>query len=181
MNNTIGLVDGVAVHVVDDPWILVDDETEVTKSQAMILTLQHWQGLGEGGCNEGLEHGIVLGPDDDPVVLEALVNTLPIIALQFPSFRDGRAYSQANLLRTRYGFKGDLRAVGDVLRDQLALMRHCGFTSFAVRTDKSVTDALKGFAEYGMIYARSVRMPEPLYRRRVRECHDGTLAGTSQE
>lgn len=64
------------------------------------------------------------------------------------------------------GFKGELRAVGEVLRDQLIHMRHCGFTSFAVRSDKSAKDALKGLAGFDMIYARSVTTPEPLFRRR---------------
>ncbi|KAA1170985.1 DUF934 domain-containing protein [Marinobacter salinexigens] len=165
MNNIIGLVNGGGVYLADDQWTFVDDEVWVTKSRPMILPLDQWQKLDESGTGVRSIHGVWLGPDDDPAVLGPISGELPIIALQFPSFRDGRAYSQANLLRTRYGFKGDLRAIGDVLRDQLALMRHCGFTSFAIRADKCVSDALKGFDGYDMIYARSATTPEPLYRR----------------
>ena len=91
---------------------------------------------------------------------------LPLIALEFPSFRDGRAYSQAYLLRTRLGWQGELRAVGDVLRDQLSHMRQCGFDAFAVREDKSATDALKGLNGISVLYGRSVLEPRPLFRRR---------------
>ncbi|SFM26762.1 DUF934 domain-containing protein [Marinobacter zhejiangensis] len=175
MNNVIGLVDGVAECLADDPWRLDDGEKGSSTGESVIVTLERWKAALCGGEAGGASnHGVVLGPDDDPAELRAAIGRIPIIALQFPSFRDGRAYSQANLLRTRYGFKGDLRAIGDVLRDQLVLMRHCGFTSFAVRSDKCVVDALKGFDGCDMVYARSVATPEPLYRRRVR-------GGQSQE
>jgi uncharacterized protein (DUF934 family) len=91
---------------------------------------------------------------------------VPLIALDFPSFRDGRAYSQAYLLRTRMGWQGELRAIGDVLRDQLSHMRQCGFDAFAVREDKSAEEALKGLAGTSVLYGRSVIEPRPLFRRR---------------
>jgi uncharacterized protein (DUF934 family) len=91
---------------------------------------------------------------------------VPLIALQFPIFRDGRAYTQAYVLRVRLGWQGELRAVGDVLRDQLSHMRQCGFNSFAIRADKSAADALKGLAGISVLYGRSVIQPSPLFRRR---------------
>jgi uncharacterized protein (DUF934 family) len=107
-----------------------------------------------------------LGPDDEVESLKPWFSHLPLIALDFPSFRDGRGYSQAYLLRTRLGWTGELRAVGDVLRDQLSHMRQCGFDSFAVREDKSAEDALKGLAGMSVLYGRSVIEPRPLFRRR---------------
>lgn len=161
MNNMIGIVDGLAVHIDDDPWMFLPDEPVTDKS---ILALHAWKDM----FNEldAQRYGVMLEPDDDPQVLEEWLAHIPVIALQFPCFRDGRAYSQASLLRTRYRFQGDLRAVGDVLRDQLILMRHCGFSSFAVREDKSVIDALKGLTGFDQIYARSVTQPAPRFRSR---------------
>lgn len=166
MKNTIGLVDGIAIHLVDDVWVLVADDQDLPSDARAILSLKRWR---KGVLIEGAEVdscGVLLGPDDELEELLPWIGRIPLVVLQFQSFHDGRAYSQANLLRTRYRFKGDLRAVGDVLRDQLALMRHCGFSSYIIREDKSVSDALKGLAGFDLIYARSVTNPEPLFRRR---------------
>jgi uncharacterized protein (DUF934 family) len=108
-----------------------------------------------------------ISPDDDfePVVPRLLA--LEMIAIDFPSFRDGRGYSIAKLLRTRYGWNGELRAIGDVLRDQLNYMRRCGFDAFAVRADKDIEDALKSFGFYSVTYQAGVDDPMPLFRRRA--------------
>ncbi len=143
MSNLIRLVDGQAVVEQDDPAL-------------RIVPLAQWQ-AGEG---------LLLGPDDDVESLQPLLADVAMIAIDFPSFRDGRGYSQAYLLRRRLGWQGELRAVGDVLRDQLSHMRQCGFDSFAVRADKSVEDALKGLAGMSVLYGRSAIEPRPLFRRR---------------
>jgi uncharacterized protein (DUF934 family) len=82
---------------------------------------------------------------------------------QVPSavFSDGRGYSHARVLRDTYGFAGELRAVGDVQRDQLFLMRRCGFDSFRIRTDRDATDALAGFGEFSGVYQSSTIDPHP--------------------
>lgn len=170
MKNTIGTVKGHASVLHDDPWSLIDDEVVDNSadqhSSYKIVSLESLLALEKVGERQQGQHGVILHPDDDPEILLPWLDFLTLIALQFPRFSDGRAYSQAYLLRGRYGFKNDLRAVGDVLRDQLAAMRHCGFTSFAVREDKLLIDALKGLSGFDMIYARSVTHPEPLFRRR---------------
>ena len=166
MKNTLGLGDGIATHLTDDEWVLVADRQDLPGEARKIVSLERWKKMMPMDRSEAHRYGVLLRPDDDPDGILPWIDRVPLIALQFPSFRDGRAYSQANLLRTRYQFKGDLRAVGDVLRDQLVLMRHCGFSSFVVREDKSAADALKGLAVFDLIYARSVTNPEPLYRRR---------------
>ncbi|WP_027951247.1 DUF934 domain-containing protein [Haliea salexigens] len=166
MNNILGLVDGIAAHIADDEWVLVTDEQQIPTAERAILPLQRWKKMVLLDETQAGQLGVLFGPDDEPEEIVPWVDGILMVVLQFQSFRDGRAYSQANLLRTRYQFKGDLRAVGDVLRDQLVLMRHCGFSSFAVREDKSVLDALKGLTGFDLIYARSVTNPEPLFRRR---------------
>ncbi|MCY1525939.1 hypothetical protein D9M68_609400 [compost metagenome] len=106
---------------------------------------------------------------------------MPLIALDFPTFRDGRGYSQAYLLRTRLGWQGELRAIGEVLRDQLSHMRQCGFDAFAVRQDKSVEDALKGLAGISVQYGRSALEPRPLFRRRAQVVGGTPDAGPSTD
>lgn len=159
MNNLLRLEEGVARIDADDPWTLVREVNEEWPAGSVILPLARWL---EGPPQKG----VWLGPDDEVESLKPWFAHLPLIALDFPSFRDGRAYSQAYLLRTRLGWTGELRAVGDVLRDQLSHMRQCGFDSFAVREDKSAEDALKGLAGMSVLYGRSVIEPRPLFRRR---------------
>ncbi|AOY00163.1 DUF934 domain-containing protein [Jeongeupia sp. USM3] len=110
--------------------------------------------------------GVWIGAADDfDDVAEALV-ALPLLAVDFPSFRDGRGYSVAYLLRSRYGYTGELRAVGDVLRDQLFYMHRCGFDAFDVRAGKDIHDALLGLATYTVRYQGAVDDPVPLFRKR---------------
>ncbi len=164
MNNLISLRDGAPRIVTDDPWVLSRDG-EIAEQGPLILPLARWRERQEAGGQTRCD-GLLLSPDDEPLDLQDWLAVLPLIAIDFPSFRDGRGYSQAYLLRTRLGWCGELRAVGDVLRDQLAHMRQCGFDSFAVREDKSVHDALKGLAGMSVQYGRSVIEPRPLFRRR---------------
>ncbi len=168
MKNMIGFWKEKAVVLSDDRWELVADDEPLGSQAFPVLPWSRWQALQENGELEPGQTAVVLDPDEEPEVLLPWIEQLPMIALQFPGFMDGRAYSQASLLRTRLGFKGDLRALGDVLRDQLALMHHCGFSSFCVRADKPASEALKGLSGFNQIYARSVASPEPLYRRRER-------------
>ncbi|WP_455922717.1 DUF934 domain-containing protein [Pseudomonas putida] len=160
MNNLLILDAQGACLAADDPWTLVRERESELPPGRLILPLSRWS------AQHDVSHGVWLGPDDDLESLELWLEVLPLIALDFPSFRDGRAYSQAYLLRTRLGWEGELRAIGDVLRDQLSHMRQCGFDSFAVRQDKSAEDALKGLAGMSVLYGRSAIEPRPLFRRR---------------
>lgn len=159
MNNLLRLEQGVARIVADDPWTLLREPESPRPLGMLILPLAHW-------LESPSTDAVWLGPDDEVESLVPWLTSLPLIALDFPSFRDGRAYSQAYLLRSRFGWAGELRAIGDVLRDQLSHMRQCGFDSFAVREDKSAEDALKGLAGMSVLYGRSVIEPRPLFRRR---------------
>lgn len=164
MRNVIAIRNGEPQLLADDDWQLVRDTASVVPDGLLILPLNAWlerQALQPDACD-----GLWLGPDDEVEPLQPWLPHLPLIAVDFPSFRDGRGYSQAYLLRTRLGWKGELRAIGDVLRDQLSHMRQCGFDSFAVREDKCAEDALKGLAGMSVLYGRSVIEPRPLFRRR---------------
>lgn len=90
--------------------------------------------------------GVWLGPDDEPGALLPWLADVPLVAIHFPLFTDGRGYSLAHLLRRRHGYTGELRALGDVLVDQLALMAQCGFDSFSLRADQPPAAALAALA-----------------------------------
>lgn len=111
--------------------------------------------------------GVWLAPDDEPADLAGDFEKISLIGVDFPVFRDGRGYSTARLLRERYGWKGELRAIGDVLRDHLNFMARCGFDAFAVRADKDIHDALRAFEEFTVKYQGAFDTPQPLFRRRA--------------
>lgn len=173
MNNVIALAQNGAQLVEQDPWVLINSETELVEfsaHQKLILPFSLWQKYQPDTVLHGeqqSEQGFWLAPDEEEEAVKKWLAVVPLVALQFPSFRDGRAYTQAYVLRRRLGWTGELRAVGDVLRDQLSHMRHCGFTSFAIREDKSAVDALKGLSGISVLYGRSVIEPQPLFRRRL--------------
>jgi uncharacterized protein (DUF934 family) len=89
--------------------------------------------------------------------------------VNFPKFNDGRGFSIGRLLRERYGFRGELRAIGDVLRDQLFFLARCGFDAFALRDDQDVDEALGAFADFSEAYQPALDQPVPLFRRRLAE------------
>lgn len=111
--------------------------------------------------------GVWLAPDDEPADLVADFAELNVIAVDFPVFRDGRGFSIGRLLRERYQWTGELRAIGDVLRDQVAFHARCGFDAFAVRADKDIHDALNAFGEFTELYQGATDNAEPLFRRRA--------------
>jgi uncharacterized protein (DUF934 family) len=106
-----------------------------------------------------------LEPADDPaaVSLEGVTR----VEVNFPKFGDGRGYSIAKLLRTRYGYRGELRAVGHITRDLLFFMESCGFDAFELREGEDPHQALASFEDFSEAYQASVARPLPLFRRRA--------------
>jgi uncharacterized protein (DUF934 family) len=96
------------------------------------------------------------------------LTVFPVIGVHIERFADGRAYSMANLLRTRYGFKAELRVFGDVLRDQLFYLRRVGFDAFEIRADRSAEDALDSLKDFSEPYQASVVIDQPVWRRHAR-------------
>lgn len=131
-----------------DTWRLITDENlnTIPPGEKLILPLQRW--LTEGNH----ESGVWLDSHETVEPLLDALTTIPVIALRFPLFTDGRAYSQARLLRQRYGYRGEIRAIGDVLRDQLAYMARCGFDVFALREDQEPQECLAALTEISIRY-----------------------------
>ena len=111
--------------------------------------------------------GVLLQGDDDPARIVPDLPRIELIAVHFPRFTDGRGYSAARLLRGRYGFRGELRAVGDVLHDQLYYLMRVGFDAFALRDDQDVQAALRAFVSFSTAYQAASDDPVPLFRRRL--------------
>lgn len=135
--------------VVDEHWAWVTaDMPEPPDGPApqgrVLLPLALW--LARPAPLPGRRTGVWLGPDDAPEALLPRLADVPVVAIHFPLFTDGRGYSLAHLLRRRHGYTGELRAVGDVLVDQLALMAQCGFDSFSLRADQPPAAALAALA-----------------------------------
>ena len=97
--------------------------------------------------------------------------SLKVIAIEFRTFNDGRGYSTARLLRERYGWRGELRAVGDVLRDQIFYLARCGFDAFELQDGQDVDAVLAAFNDFSERYQASVDQPLPLFRRRESSAH----------
>lgn len=96
---------------------------------------------------------------------QADLNVFPLIAVHVERFADGRIFSIGTLLRTRYGYKNELRATGDVLRDQLFFLKRSGFDSFLIRADRSAKDALQSLKDFSEPYQGAVDNPVPLFKR----------------
>jgi uncharacterized protein (DUF934 family) len=111
--------------------------------------------------------GLWLEPDVDLSVIESDLPQFQLVAIHFPKFSDGRGYSLARLLRERYGYAGEIRAVGDVLHDQLFFLARVGFDAFALRGEKNVQLALEhAFTTFSTPYQHANDIKSPLFRRR---------------
>lgn len=110
--------------------------------------------------------GLVVDGDTDLDAVRDDLARIPLIAVHFPVFTDGRGYSQARLLRERYRYRGELRATGDVQRDQLFYMMRCGIDSFAMDKGDDAEDVLRSFEELSVRYQAACDETLPLYRRR---------------
>ncbi len=171
--------------VVNDDWVVVpaaqDGElpaVDALPAGKVLVPLALWQLARDTliATKRRDELGVWLAPDSEPADLVADFDNISLIGVDFPVFRDGRGYSTARLLRERYGWRGELRAIGDVLRDQLHHLARCGFDAFAVRADKDIHDALRAFTEFSVLYQGAADNPNPLFRRRA-----ATLAAGPEE
>ena len=109
--------------------------------------------------------GVWIASHEQPEALRDDVGALPLIAVDFPKFTDGRGYSIAYNLRHRLGYAGELRAIGDVLRDQMFYMLRVGFNAFATRPDRSIEDALTSLDDFTEAYQAAWDRKSPLFRR----------------
>jgi uncharacterized protein (DUF934 family) len=160
--------------IVADSWHLLErgpkgELPEVPAREDVIVPLALWLARREEllARAERGTLGVWIDANEGPEGLAYDVQRFPLLAVNFPKFGDGRGYSIARLLRERYGFKGELRAIGDVLHDHLFFMAQCGFDAFALREDQDAKEALSVFGTFSDGYQTSVLRPVPLFRRRL--------------
>ena len=155
-------------QVVEDSWQQLPADCSLEQalaSELPLVPLSLWQQQ-RAGLAAKPQLGIWLDSHEIVEDIAADLDAFAVIALNFPSFTDGRHFSSARLLRERYGYRGEIRAIGDVLRDQLFYLQRCGFDAFAIRADRCPHDALAGLTDFSLSYQAAVDQPEPLFRRR---------------
>ncbi len=152
-----------------DSWQLLEGDAAAVVPPAgdVIVPLAVWREQRDARAARDGRTGVWRAPHEDPAALAGDLDRLPLVAVSFPKFGDGRGFSTARLLRERFRFTGELRAVGDVLRDQLLFLARCGFDAFALRDDQDAEAAAAAFDDFTEAYQGGVDQPLPLFRRRL--------------
>jgi uncharacterized protein (DUF934 family) len=153
--------------LVEDSWTFIPDAEPVPASGDVCVSLDRYVAEVDALKGRAGRIGVRLRSDQEAKLAAPYLAALQLIAIDFPTFKDGRGYSTARLLRERFGYEGELRAVGDVLRDQLFYMRRCGFDSYALKAGKDLQGAPAAFHELSVTYQGAVDDPRPLFRRRA--------------
>ena len=150
---------------VDDAWAFVPDDAPLSPGGCITVSLGRFRSETDMLLARNTDIGVRLEPADDPHELDEYLDRLALIEISFPKYTDGRGYSQAQLLRRRLGYRGELRAVGHVLRDQILYMNRSGFDAFETERAElpSILQALKEFSAF---YQPAADGAHPVFRRR---------------
>jgi uncharacterized protein (DUF934 family) len=153
--------------IVEDAWVHVADGAELPARGDVIVSLERYVEQRDALQRRGTQLGVRLRSDQQAKAVAPYASELAVIAVEFPGFKDGRGYTAARLLRERFGYKGQIRAVGDVLRDQLFYMRRCGIDAFELKAGKDIAGAVAAFRDFSVTYQGAADDPRPLFRRRA--------------
>jgi len=165
-------------RLADDEWKVMQlAENETPNSVRLpvgplLVPLAVWRARKEELIHRNWEHheplGVWLSPNEGPETIAGELDDFTLIAVHFPKLADGRGYSTARLLRERYGYRGELRAFGDVGQDQLFFLNRVGFDSFSVKEDdEAAIEALTAFSSFPESYQTAANQPLPLFQRRA--------------
>jgi uncharacterized protein (DUF934 family) len=138
--------------IITDPLIHVADDAEIPGQGAILISAARFLENAEALSQRAGKNGVIWPNNRDVDDLVPHLGQLAAIALVFPTFRDGRAYSQARLLRERHGYKGELRATGQVLRDQFVFMLRAGFDAFEVKKESDAEAFAATVKRYSVFY-----------------------------
>lgn len=154
--------------VIDDNWTLVKDASAVSELPAgkIIVPLALWQANKAELAARG-EVGVWLSTADDATAVQDDLAQLPVVAVNFPAFTDGRGYSIARILRDHFRYDGEIRAVGDVLRDQLFYLKRSGFNAFVMRENDKSEEALQSLNDFTYSYQAGADDNRALFNRRA--------------
>lgn len=147
------------MQIIKDQALIANHWTYLADNQPLegdiTVSPQRWQRDKTELMRRAGNIGLRLGPADDVAGIAADLQHFQLIEIDFPTFRDGRGFSQARLLRHRYHYQGELRAVGNFLRDQLFYLHRVGFNAFALQQPDDLTGALAAFNDFTVAYQAS--------------------------
>lgn len=139
--------------ITEDDFVRLADDVAIPSAGKVLIGWDRWSAELSAPVSEAARFGVQLPNTLDVVDQWPQLQHLALIALSFPAFADGRAYSQARLLRDRLGFKGELRAVGNaVVRDQMQSLNRCGFNSFELRADQDAAECIAALHDFSRAY-----------------------------
>ena len=138
--------------IIDDPFVDATGQETIPADGPVLVDLHQWQSHREQLMQRAEPVGVRLRSDQPPELIAGDLESLALIALEFPVFRDGRAYSYARLLRGPYRFEGEIRAVGDILLEQLHFMERTGFDAFELKSDDPLGDLQVASADFDVWY-----------------------------
>ena len=141
--------------LVEDVWVRLLEGEPLPDTDAILVPFETWRNNREALTAADSRIGVILAADQPPSLIADDVDRFDLVALDFPTFKDGRAYSYARLLRERYGYAKELRAVGHVLRDQFAFMQRCGFDAFEIDDETAAKDWARAVTEISGVYQPS--------------------------
>lgn len=150
---------------IPNAWAFVADGAPLPEHGQFSVPLARFLALKQGQENGPLPDGVRLGPADDPAQLEPYLPDIALIEVDFPRYTDGRGFSQAQLLRRRYLYSGEIRAVGHVLRDQIFYMHRSGFDAYETRR-AGLSEVLDALAEFSEAYQPGANGPAAVFRKR---------------
>ena len=154
-------------QVEDDRWVTLAAEATEIPHGAVMVPLALWKARREELLARREPVGVWLAPNEEPSDIAPDLRHLAIVAVHFPKWGDGRGYSTAALLRRRFGWRGELRAFGDLGRDHVFMLARVGFDSFRLRERHDPHAALAAFNDFSLRYQGAVDDPVPLFRRRA--------------
>lgn len=152
------------LEIVVDEWVVASDD-EVPQADGAILPIETWHAHADTLRQRGQRWGLAVSGDTEPEAIAPYLDDVQVIAIEFPAFVDGRGLSLGHLLRTRFGFSGELRAVGALIPDSILYASRCGFNAavFASARDAEAAQEVNGIIEAH--YQASTVEPQPLFRR----------------
>ncbi|MDO9223310.1 MAG: DUF934 domain-containing protein [Caulobacter sp.] len=162
---TLIKLEGGRYSVAQDVFTDVADEDAIPAGP-VILSLTRFQAEGDALIGAGRQVGVRIQPDEAVEDLAYDLPRLALVALVFPKYRDGRAYSSAALLRQRLGYAGEVRAVGDVLREQAGFMVRCGIDAFAASDGSTAEDWAAAAGRFRHVYQRAADARPPVFEER---------------
>jgi uncharacterized protein (DUF934 family) len=150
---------------IDDIWAYVEDDATLSEGGCFTVSLKRWLDEADRLMLRNEAVGVRLSPEDDPNALQPYLQKLALIEVSFPKYTDGRGYSQAQLLRRRLGYTGELRAVGHVLTDQILYMNRSGFDAYSTSRAK-LSCVKKALQEYAAFYQPAADGTSSVFARR---------------